>query len=44
VLTLSTKVGEFEFEFTPKQWQQLGETARWFEKPLTMVNGVHGGK
>lgn len=41
-LTLSTKVGEFEFSFTHEQWRKLGETANWFEKRYT--NGVHETK
>jgi hypothetical protein len=42
ILTLSTKVGEFEFSFTSEQWRKLGETANWFEKRY--VNGVHETK
>lgn len=30
VMKLSTKVGAFEFAFSPERWQQLSASAEWF--------------
>jgi hypothetical protein len=34
IMTMSTKVGSFEFVFTPDRWQRLGESAGWFEQRI----------
>ena len=47
VMTLSTKVGQFDFTFSPDRWQRLGESAGWFaarsvelEVDLVETNGT----
>lgn len=38
ILSVSSKVGEFDLEFSAELWSRLSETAQWFEKHH--VNGV----
>lgn len=37
ILQISSKVGEFEFEFAPEAWDKLSESAGWHGK---RTNGV----
>ena len=39
ILTISTKVGTFEFSFSPVTWARLGESAGWFENLSLRTNG-----
>jgi hypothetical protein len=39
-LAISSKTGEFEFEFSDEQWTRLADSARWFSKHVTLVNGA----
>ena len=42
ILTLMTKVGTFEFTFTPSEWERLGATAGWFKAQVAAIEVTDG--
>jgi hypothetical protein len=48
LLSITSKTGAMELEFSRELWERLADTAKWFEKRVTVLspttNGVHKEK